>query len=81
MSKMELEAWKQRTDWQRPEQRGVEDKGGKKGKGLAKEQVWMTHGQLGGIDCGSGGWEEQGRGKGENWDNSNRTTVKNTLGG
>ena len=43
MSKIEPEVWKQRTDWQWPEGRGKEDNGGKKGKGLVKEHVWMTH--------------------------------------
>ena len=38
-SKIEPEAWKQGTDWQGPEGRGEGYKGGKKGKGLIKEQV------------------------------------------
>ena len=31
-----------------------------------------------GINCGSGGWAEQRRAKGENWDNCNRITIKKT---
>ena len=38
-SKIELEAWKHGTDWQRPEGRGEGDNGGKKGKGLIREHV------------------------------------------
>ena len=38
MSKIEPEAWKQGTDWQQPERKGEGDNGGKKGKGLVKEQ-------------------------------------------
>ena len=40
--KIESEAWKQGTDCQGPDGRGDEDKGGKKWKGLVKEQVSMT---------------------------------------
>ena len=29
-----------------------------------------------GIDCGSGGMGGAGENNGENWDNSNRTTIK-----
>ena len=39
MSKIEPEAGKQGTHWQGPEGKGKEDKGGKKEKGLVKEQV------------------------------------------
>ena len=39
MHKIEPEAWKLGTDWQQPEERWEEDKGGKKRKGLVKEQV------------------------------------------
>ena len=39
MGKIEPEAWKQGTDWQRPEGVGEEGKGRKKGKGLVKERV------------------------------------------
>ena len=38
-SKIEPEAGKQGTDWQGLEESGEGDKGGKKGKGLVKEQV------------------------------------------
>ena len=50
MSKIEPVAWKQGTDRQGPEGSVEGDKGGKKGKGLFKEQVQMTHrhGQQGG---------------------------------
>ena len=42
------------------------DSGGKKGKGLVREHVWMTHGH--GQQCGNGlwerraGWVEKGKG-------------------
>ena len=39
MSKIEPEAWKQGTNWQEPEESVVGEKGGKKEKGLVKEQV------------------------------------------
>ena len=44
MSKLEPEAWIHGTDWQQPEGRREVDSGGKKGKRLFKECVWMTHG-------------------------------------
>ena len=44
MSKIEPEAWKHGIDWQRPEAWEEEDHGGKRGKGLVKEHVLMTHG-------------------------------------
>ena len=65
-SKIEPEAWKQGTDWQWP-RGGVVGNKGKKGKGLVKEHVWMTHGH--GQQCGdwlweSGvGWVEEGKGR------------------
>ena len=45
---------------------GEGDSGGKKGKGLVREHVWMTHGH--GQQCGNGlwerraGWVEKGKG-------------------
>ena len=79
MNKIEPEAWKLGIDWQQPEGKGEGDESGKKGKGLVKECVWMTHGhgQQGGDwlweqGCGLGGGEQRDK----NWDNSNRTTVK-----
>ena len=44
MSKIEPEAGNQGTDCQRPEGRKEGDKVGKKGNGLVKEHVRMTHG-------------------------------------
>ena len=43
------------------------DNGGKKGKGLIKEHVWMTHGH--GQLCGNWLWERE---VGWNWNNCNR---------
>ena len=76
MSKIEPEAWKHGTDWQWPQGSGEGDKSGKKGKGLVKEHVGMTHGhrQQGG-DWLLGRWGS-GEQKGKNWDNCNRTTIK-----
>ena len=70
MSKIEPEAWKQGTNLQGPEARGLGNKGGKDGKGLVKEQVPMTHGQSGNVLWGAGGSH------GECWDNCSRTTIK-----
>ena len=39
MSKIEPDAWKEGTNCPRPEGRWEGDKGGKKGKGLVKEEV------------------------------------------
>ena len=42
-----------------------EEGGGKKRKGLVKQQVWMTQGhgqQCGGLTVGAGGWPEEGKG-------------------
>ena len=57
------------------------DNGGKKGKGLVKDHVWMAHRH--GQQCGDGLWEQgwagQRRAKvggGGNRDNCNRITVK-----
>ena len=69
MNKIEPQAWKHGTVWQRPEGRWEGDNGGNKGMGLVKEQVWMTHGD--GQQCGNWLWEggvEEGK-AGENWDN------------
>ena len=70
MSKIEPEASKQGIDWQRPERKwaGEGDNGGKKGKGLVNEHVWMTHGrgQQGGDrlwESGLGGAMESNGGK------------------
>ena len=53
MSRIEPEAGKQGTVWQQLEGRG--DKDGKKGKGLVKGHVWMTHGH--GQQGGDWPWE------------------------
>ena len=50
VSKIEPEAWKHGIDWQRPEAWEEEDHGGKRGKGLVKEHVLITHGH--GQRCG-----------------------------
>ena len=55
MNKIGPWAWKHGTDWQWPEGRREGDNGGKKGKGLVKEHVWMTHGH--GQQCGDWLWE------------------------
>ena len=39
MRKIQPETWKHGTKLQGPEGRGAGDKGGKKGKGLVKEEV------------------------------------------
>ena len=49
MNKIEPQAWKCGTDWQWPEGIGEGDNGGKKGKELNKEPVWMTHGHKQGL--------------------------------
>ena len=48
MSTTEPAAWRQGTGWRRPEGRREGDKGGKKGKGLVKVLISMTHRQHGG---------------------------------
>ena len=57
--------------------RGAGDKGGKKRKGLVKEQVKMAHGH--GQQGGDWLWEQEVQGQEramwENWDNCNRTTT------
>ena len=55
MNKIEPQAWKHGTDWQWPEGRGKGHNGGKKGKGLLKEHVWMTHRHE--QECGNRLWE------------------------
>ena len=54
MNKIEPQAWNHGTHWKWPEERGEGDNGGKKGKGLDKEHVWMTHGH--GQQCGNWLW-------------------------
>ena len=61
--------------------KGVGDNGGKKGKGLVKEHVGMTHGH--GQQGGDGLWEQRmgqdgGGQRKENWDNCNKLN-KNKL--
>ena len=53
---------------------GGGDNGGKRGKGLVKEQVSMTHGMDNrvGIDCGNGGRQ----GKGEQWGKMGTTVIE-----
>ena len=55
--------------------------GGKKGKGLVREHVWVVQGQ--GPRCGdwlwAWGWARCRRTKGENWDNCNRITIQNKV--
>ena len=48
------------------------------GKGLLKNtyNCPMNRDNRVGIDCGSEGWVGQESAMGENWDNSNRTTIK-----
>ena len=57
---------------------GERDNGGKKGTGLDKEHVWVTHGH--GQHCGNwlgaGGGMGGGGKRGKNWDNYNRITIK-----
>ena len=44
MNKTEQQPWKHETDWIWPkEKRGEGDNDGRKGKGLVKAYVWMTH--------------------------------------
>ena len=60
ISEIEPETWKHGTDWQWAEGR---DKGGKKGKGLVREHVWMIHGHR--QQCGDRQWEWRVQGGGE----------------
>ena len=58
-----------------------ERENGKKGKGLVKEHVCMTHGHGqwcgdGLWELGGGGWQHGGRQRGKIWDNCNRITIK-----
>ena len=65
-NKIEPETWKHGTLWTWPDGRWEGDNGGKKGKGLDKEHLWMTHGhrqQCGDWLWGVGvGWAEEGEG-------------------
>ena len=73
-----MEIW----NWQWPEEKRLGDNGGKKGKGLVKEPVWMTHGhgqQRGNWLWQQGGGMGGGGKRGKNWDNHNRITIKNDL--
>ena len=56
------------------------DNGGKKGKGLVKKHVWMTHGHgqqtLWGLALGVGSGLGRGGQRENNWDTCNRITIK-----
>ena len=85
MSKIEPEAWEQGTDRQAPGW-GERDEGGKKGKGLVKEYVWVTMTSAQRQQGGEWLWEQQGAEEGQRaelgrameeiWANCNRTTIK-----
>ena len=66
MNKIEPQAWKHGTDWKWPEGSGEGVNGGKRGKGLDKEHVWMACGH--GQQCGNWLWKwgmrwvEEGKG-------------------
>ena len=66
MNKIEPQAWKHGRDWKWPEGREEGDNGRRKGKGLGRERVWMTHGH--GQHCENRlqeevlGWVEEGKG-------------------
>ena len=49
------------------------DKGGKKGKGLLKEQIQMDMDNWVGLACGSGG---AGWGRGEQWGKTGTTVIE-----
>ena len=55
------------------------DNGGKKGKGLDKEHVWVTHGQVWGLTVEMWGGLDRGWQREKNWDNCNNTIRKKEV--
>ena len=59
------QAWKHGTDWQWQQGKGEGDNGGKKGKGIDKEHVWVTH--ILGQQCANWPWEQRSGWMEEGW--------------